>query len=342
MNRNVYTLLVAAMVASVLNVAQAETMADRKQRIMRKYMRERQDIMQSDLGVPDAAQEDSRVVESEQFKEPSLEFQRQKGGVAPPPSVRPLPVQQPERSWWLETAEMEEDPYADPFSSHTDAREGSEDSWSPWGKRDDSSAYDDGAYGQQRNGGDDTYSGHREGSPIYGGDSSQQWDGRGDTYPGGQSVYGRQSESRNRSSVSGMTYDGYTVRRVPTSRDNDRTPGFYGRQQTDTRGTDSGWGVDSAVRYGSSPSSGLLQTPFSSPASTQDWSLQNQTPGYTPYRSPFQIQGDEQRRYGGDLQPQQPQYSRPNNYEKWKDTNKAWDPTTDNSYLDELMRNQRR
>lgn len=332
MNKYVYTLLTAAMVASVLNVAQAETMADRKQRIMRKYMRERQDIMQSDLGVPHAVQEDARVVESEQFREPSPEFHRQKGGIAPPPSVRPLPVQQPERNWWLETAEMEEDPYADPFSSKTDVREGSAESWSPWGKRDDSSAYGS-AYGQQRDKGDDTYSDSREGA------FGLQWDGRGDTYPGGQSVYGRQSESRNRSSVSGMTYDGYTVRRVPTSRESDQIPGFYGRQRTDIRGTDSGWGLDSDVRDGSSPSSGLLTSPFPSPYATQDWSSQNQTPGYTPYRSPYQVQGDEQRRYGGDLQPH---YSRPNNYQNWKDNNKAWDPTADNSYLDELMRNQRR
>jgi hypothetical protein len=342
MNRNVYVLLIAAILASVLNAARAETMAERKQRIMRKYMRERQDIVQSDFGVPDATQEDARVAESEQFKEPQVEFQRQQGGVAPPPATRPAPVQQ-ERNWWLETAEMEEDPYADPFSSKTDAAEESADFWSPWGSREDSPAYG-GTYGQQRDERqDDTYSGSLEESSVYGGAYDQQRDGRrGDTYPGSWSAYGTQSEYGTGSSGSGTMYDGYTSRRAPTSRESDRNSVLYGQQQPGTRGTDSGWGLNSVDRYGSSPSSELLQSPFPPSSATQDWSSQNEAPGYTPYRNPYEVQGDEQRRSGGNLPPQQPQYSRPNNYQKWKDNNKAWDPTSDNSYLDELMRNQRR
>lgn len=336
MNRSVYTFMTAAILALVLNVAHAETMAERKQRIMRKYMRERQDIMQSDLGVPDAAQEDARVVESEQFRELSPKFERQKGGAMMPvvQPNQPVPVQS-ERNWWLETAEMEGDPFANPFSSKADAGEGSTSSWSPWGRREDSSVYGD-AYGRQRDGRGGTYSGSREGS------SSQQREGRGDNYPDTWSAYGMPGESGNRSSGSGMTYDGYTSRRVPASRESDRSAGFYGRQQTDTRGTDSAWGLNSVDRYGSAPSSGLLLSPFPSSSTAQDWSSQNQAPGYTPYRSPYQIQGDEQRRSGSTQPPQQPQYSRPNNYQKWKDNNKAWDPTSDNSYLDELMRNERR
>ena len=344
MNRNVYALLTAAILASVLSVAQAETMAERKQRIMRKYMRERQDIAQSDLGVPETPQEeDARVVASEQFKELlSPDFQRQESGVAPLPAVRPMPVQQPERNWWLETAERVENPGANPFSSKTDGEKGSAGSWSPWDRRDDSSAYG-GAFGQQRDERDDTYSSSRDRSSIYGGPASQQWDGRrGDTYPSGQSAYDGQRNSGNGSSAWGMSYDGYTSRRAPTSRENDRTSGFYGSQQTDTRGMDGGWGYNSVGGYGSSTSSGLLQSPFASSFDAQNPGSQNQTPAYTPYRSPYEVQGEEQRRYGDSLQPQQPQYSRPNSYQKWKDTNKAWDPTADNSYLNELMQNQRR
>lgn len=340
MKRNVFVLLTAAVVLSVLNMARAETMAERKQRIMRRYMRERQDIMQSDFGVPEAVQEDSRIVESEQFKELPLDFKRQQGGVVPPPMARPLPVQQEERNWWLETPEVEEDLFADPFSSRNDAGKGSADSWSPWGKRDDSSAY--GAdYGQPRDGQDDTYSGRRKDSSIYDGATRQQWGGRGATYPGSPSGYGQQSESGNRS-ASGMTYDGYTTRRAPTSRERNQMPSYYGRQQVETRGTGSGWNLDSGGRYNSSASPGLPQSSLPSPTDTQGWSSQNQTPGYTPYRSPYQDQGNEQRRYGDNLQPQPSQYSRPNNSQKWKDSNKVWDPTSGNLYLDELMRNDRR
>ena len=338
MKLNVFALLIAAVLLSLPNVARAETMAQRKQRIMRRYMRERQDIMQSDFGVPEAVQEDSRIAESEQFKELSPDFQRQKGGVAPPPMARSLPVQQEERNWWLETPEEEENLFADPFSAKTDAKEESTSAWSPWGKRDDSSAYGN-AYGQQRDGQDDTYSGRREQSTVYGDAYGQQ---RGDTYPGAWSAYGVPGESGNRSYGSGMTYDGYTTRRVPTSRERDQMPGYYGRQQLETRGTGPGWTLDSGGRYNSSPALGLPQSSLPSPTDTRGWSSQNQTPGYTPYRSPYQTQGNEQDRYGGNMQSQPSPYTRPNNYQKWKDSNKAWEPASGNVYLDELMRNERR
>jgi hypothetical protein len=343
MNRSVYVFVTATIIVSVLNGAHAESMVERKQRIMRKYMRERQDIVQSDLGLSAAVEEDARVVESERFKELSPNFERQKGVTMPrviQPN-QPVPVQS-ERNWWLETAEMDTDSFANPFSSRTDAEEGSTSSWSPWGRREDSSIYGN-AYGQQRDGQDETYSGRREDSSVYGDAYGQQREGRrGDTYPGAWSAYGMPGESGNRSSGSGMTYGGYTTRRAPASRENDRSSGFYGRQQTEPRGTGGAWGINSGGRYGSAPSSGLPQSPFPPSSTAQDWNSQNQIPGYTPYRSPYQDQGGEQRRSGSNLQPQQPQYSRPNNYQKWKDNNKAFDPTSDNSYLDELMRNQRR
>jgi len=339
MNRNVYTLLSAAILSSVLNVAQAETMEERKQRIMRKYMRERQDVLQSDFEVPNAIEEDARVVDSEGFKELATDFQREES-VRRPQMVQPnqpVPVES-RRNWWLETAEMQEDPFANPFSSKTDAEKGSADSWSPWGRREDSSIYGN-AYGQQRDGRSGS---QEEDFSVSGGASSQQWNRRGDTYPGSPSVYGRQNESSGAFSVSGMPYDGYSARRSPASLESDQRSLIYGRQQINTRRTDSGWGLESGGRYNSAPSAGLQQSRLLSPTDTQGWSSQTQPSGYTPYRNPYQVQGDEQRRYNGNLQPQQPQYSRPDNYQKWKDSNEAWDPTSGNSYLDELMRNERR
>ena len=315
MNRSIYALLTAVLLVSTLNIAQAETMEERKQRIMRKYMRERQDVSQSDLGVPEAEVEDARVLESEQFKEPSVEFKRQQGVSAPPPALRPVPLQQ-DRNWWLETTDTEGDLFSDPFASKSETEEKSKSAWSPWGKREDSS--------------------------IYGGDDGRQqgWR-REDSYPGGQPAYGAQSDSGYGISGSGVTDDGYTSRWSPTSRESDRLPGIYERQQRDARRTDSGWGGSSSGRYGTLPSSGYPNSTIPSSSAAQGWNSQNQTPGYTPYRSPYQSE-DQRRRSGDSLQPQQPQYTRPDNFQKWKDSNKAWDPTSDNPYLDELMPNQRR
>lgn len=236
---------------------------------------------------------------------------------------------------------MEEDPFADPFSSQTDSDERSADSRSPWGRREDSSTYG-GGYGQQRDRQDDSYSGSREDSSIYGDDSSLQWGGRGSAYPDRSSVYGSQRKYGDQSSLPDMTYDGFTTGRAPTSRENNQMPGYYGRQQMNTRGAGTGWELDSGRRYDALPSTGWPQSTLPTPTDRQGWSSQDQTPGYTPYRNPYQTEDDGQRRYGDNFQPQQTEYSRPNNYQKWKDRNESWNPSSGNAYLDELMRDDRR
>jgi hypothetical protein len=340
MNRHVHILLVAAFIASGLNAVNAETMEERKQRIMRKYMRERQDIVQSDLGVSEDVQgpEDVRIAESEKFKEPSLEFKRQDGGVAPRPiPPRPMPVQS-ERNWWLETTEMEEDSSADPFSSMRDSEESAKNRWSPWGNRDDEEAY-----GRQRDEQVDIYSGSQDDSFISGDAAGQQWSGRrDDTYPGRQSAYGIRNDPGYGSALPGTTYDGYTTRRAATYGESERMSGYSGQQPAGTRGTDTGWMLDSGGRYRPSQSTGLLPPSLTPSYDTPGLTSQGQATGYTPYKSPYQMQDDRQRRSGGNLQPQQTPYIRPNNYQKWKDNNKTWDPTDGNSYLDELMRDERR
>ncbi|HSR88004.1 MAG TPA: hypothetical protein VLL07_03540, partial [Pontiella sp.] len=87
---------------------------------------------------------------------------------------------------------------------------------------------------------------------------------------------------------------------------------------------------------------GLPQSSLTPSSDALGFSSQGQAAGYAPYTSPYQIQYDQQRRSGGNLQPQQTPYMRPNNYDRWKDNNKTWDPSAGNSYLDELMRDQRR
>lgn len=312
MNRKIYMLLAVGILASILSAARAETMAERKQRIMRKYLRERQDIAQSDLVVPNASVEDARITESEKFIEPQVAFQRQEGGVAPPRAARPAPVQA-ERSWWLDTAEIDEDP----FSSGSDTANQSTEPWSPWSSREDSSA---------------------SGSSS---ESQGIWR-QGDSFLGGRSGYDVLTEGDNGSTATSLTYGGYTSRWSTATEGMDRMSGRYGRQQTENRATSRRWGLNPVNSYGSSPSSGLLYSPFPTPNTTRSGNTQNQVPGYTPYTSPFQSERDEQGRNRSNLQPQQPEYSRPQPYEKWKDNNKTWDPTEDDSYLDALMRDKRR
>lgn len=312
MNRKVYVLLAVGVLASVVNAARAETMAERKQRIMRKYLRERQDIAQSDLIVPDTSQDDTRITESEKFLEPQVAFQRQEGGVAPPPAARPAPVQA-ERSWWLDTAEIEDDP----FSSGSDTEDQSRQPWSPWGRGEDSSASGRSA----------------EPQGIW---------RQGDSFLGSRSGYDALTEGDNATTASSLTYGGYTSRWSTAREGMNRMSGRYGYQQTENRAPSSGWSLNPANSYGSSPSSGLLYSPFPTPTTTPSGNTQNQVPGYTPYTSPFQSERDEQGRNRSNLQPQQPEYSRPQPYQKWKDKNKTWDPTKDDSYLDALMQDKRR
>ncbi len=115
MNRIAYMVLVVAVLAPPGHNAFGETMAERKQRIMRKYMRERQSVVQSDLEVP-SAEEDERITESEKFIQPQADLTRNEASRPPAaPLVRPLPVQT-EKNWLLIDADPDADPYADPFA----------------------------------------------------------------------------------------------------------------------------------------------------------------------------------------------------------------------------------
>ncbi len=111
-------------------------MAERKQRITRKYLRERQEMAESGLALPVDSQEDERITASEKFKEVELDLNR-KSPAAPPPApvVRAVPAQaQP--SWMLED-DPDADPYADPFAPDEGGGldEGGSDWWTQWQMR---------------------------------------------------------------------------------------------------------------------------------------------------------------------------------------------------------------
>jgi hypothetical protein len=68
-----------------------------------------------------------------------------------------------------------------------------------------------------------------------------------------------------------------------------------------------------------------------------------ETPAYKPYTNPYDTRrGQQQTPDGGQRTQQQRQYYKPDAYQQWKERSKAWDPTKDDAYLDDLMRQNRR
>ena len=150
MNKAVQILFFITLLPLVGN-AREETMEERKQRVTRKYLRERVDITQSDMHVPEYAAEDERVTDSEQYKELDGGFARQEEGTmlrSPAPKRRPAPRPAAD-NWLLADAELEDDPYS------TTGTEKKDDYWALWG---DKSKSDDQQRSSRREQRSDPYS----------------------------------------------------------------------------------------------------------------------------------------------------------------------------------------
>ncbi len=193
MKRIVHGFLVAAVLAPLCGNAYGETMAERKQRIMRKYLRERQEVVQSDMVLPNIA-EDERITESEKFKEAKVELSRQQPA-ARPPMFRPIPIQT-RQSWILEDEDPDADPYADPFAMDSGESQNSDKGnwWTQWNNR------------QERGGGEDpavgTYDYRRTGSYGAGGQTGYDYSRQqnpNSSYSYGQparTMYGQEPDSQ--------------------------------------------------------------------------------------------------------------------------------------------------
>ncbi len=294
--------MIAAVAASFCSVSRGETMAERKQRIMRKYLRERQEVVQSDMQLPYVLEEDERVVDSEKYRA-DVDLTRRKLPVPQQvPMARPVPVQA-QNNWMLNQEESEFDPMADPFAEDTgetaaDRRKGWLEEWRK--KQSERIAEREAATQEPYSyaSGRDPY-GSGQGTSGY---STQQ--GR---YSTGYAPYGSQPQA------------GYNT--IPS--------------------TGNGIGPYGTTSYGSNPS-GMLQFPDSGLGSDDSADRTPSSSGYTPYQSPYQKQMEERRKQTTPQQSQPQEFSRPTPYKQWKDNNKGWDPTADDSYLDELMRRNRR
>ncbi len=301
MKRIIQKLLIFAVVAAFCGTAQGETMAERKQRIMRKYLRERQTVVQTGL-IPETTGENEQVLESEKYQQQAKMDISRNERTSPPlrPVVRPIPVQARRQNWMLEDENKDFDPNADPFA--LDAGDGVQEEkknwWTQWQERQE-------MYGSDRQ-------------------SANASENYGD----------RRDNAYTRRSI-----DGYRGSEYQRSSRNDYGSTFTTRNGSNPS-TSSTLGPYSTSSYGTSPSSGMLTLP--PPSRSTETGSQTTDDGYTPYKSPF-LQDQQDRRSMQATPPtQQQEFTRPSPYKQWKDNNKAWDPTADDAYVDELMRHNRR
>lgn len=315
MRKAVQILLLAAVLLPLARAAREETLDERKKRITRKYLRERVNVTQSDMYVPsDLPPEDERVLESEQFKqtEDALTREQPATPMPPPPQRRPMPQQQ-ESNWLLEGLDdKERDPYADPFA--LDKPKGAEaDTWTP-----------------MESNGDSRYGADRQRNPYERYDPYASRNRYGESPSGTDAA--RQSPYANQYGTQGNP--------VQTDR--------YGRSTDQSQPP--GRTLYTPRSYGSSPDSGLLGSPFpqlETPSGTDAYrrpGTPRETPGYKPYTSPYQTrqqQRSQQSPYGTQRQQRQ-EYIKPDAFKQWKQRNKTWDPTQDDAYTDDLMRQNRR
>jgi hypothetical protein len=285
-------------------------MEERKRRVTRKYLRERTNIVQGDAEVPFEDTADESVIDSERFVQPEVDFQRQEPP-PPPAPPRPLPVEGNE-DWLLTVDPMTDDPYADPFSKAApeDSSRKKED-WLTWGMEPNPSSFG----GVQRDSWYDRRSQEAE--------HPQSYDLRRESLlksrdPRSFSSEGKQPGFQQQESIMG----GY--------------PELFGRQQKGQSGH-TGTGLDLLYDKGFNPT--LDQSRSAQPGDRPFGSRSQMKPhGYTPYKSPYQTQREQQQR--GSYRPPEQEYKRQDSFQKWKDKNQSrFDPSRDDAYIDELMPN---
>ncbi|MEE9369585.1 MAG: hypothetical protein V3V05_12095 [Pontiella sp.] len=192
MNKTVQLLIIVALLP-MLGAAREETMEERKQRVTRKYLRERMNIAQSDMYVPSAIEDDEQVAGSKQYKDVEGAFERQEVGTRPPlPPAQPRPIpQQDNRNWLLNDASVMEDPFADPFNPYSSREEGAQDSeyWSTWGGRPDDQSESRTSRSDQR------YDPYANRSSTVDSRTQSVLDPRASTMDGRTSIFGRREAS---------------------------------------------------------------------------------------------------------------------------------------------------
>lgn len=298
MNKVIQILLIVALFPAV-GFTKNETLEERKQRIMRKYLRAHARITQSDMAVPVEGEEDERVVESERFDELPVEFDRHEGVTAPPPPDPRRMARKAEVNWLLED-EDENDPYADPFAKKDkDEDDPYADPFAPKKKRSDSWPI----WGEDDSDRTDRYDAYSS----YGNDSSSDYD------------YYQYNRSGSKESSSGNSEDSRSPEEERYSR--------YGRK--DYSGTAGGRSDQQNKSWGTSDSKTSLQSSFMKPpmAETQRWGSQVDPKGFVPENKSYKPASRRQPSQWNNVSPAQqpPEFKREDSYQQWKARNKASD-----------------
>ena len=103
----VFIFIIQLLLISICGEAAEETLEERKKRIMRKYASIKTTIMQSDMEVVSAFNEDERVIASEIMQVDDLQFEREEPNrMIRPPVARPN-MQQNQSNWLLDSEEVD-------------------------------------------------------------------------------------------------------------------------------------------------------------------------------------------------------------------------------------------
>ena len=294
-------------------------MAERRQRIMRKYLRERSNISQSEIEVPFARPEDFGLAESEQFKESQVSLQRNEGGTPMPlpPPRRPRPTAG-NRNWLLAV-----DPVPDDADSEKTPKK--QKDWSSWGMDREQSPYG----GTQHNG---FYDRRNQEAPFakssgYGSRPEGLFNSRGYTpFSSGRDSSGFQRQE----SIPGGGFSS-----------------LFDRKQDESSGSSLGALDLSRDRiYSPALNQGSLQSPFqrkSTPSADRSFDSGSRGQGYTPYKSPYETQREKQQQPWGGQTRQGAEYKKVDAYQEWKKKNPVrYDPTGDDAFINEVMPKSRR
>ena len=295
-------------------------MAERRQRIMRRYLRERSNIVQSDLEVPVARPEDEALTESKQYKETQINLQHQAAGTpmpSPPPPRRP-PAQTENSNWLLAADPLLSNPF-----SPADTKE-SPKKMTDWSTREqEQSPYGGVQYESwfsRKNEEVPVENGTRYGSRQEGISTSR---GYNPFSFGGNSFGTQQQETALRSEYSSL----------------------FGRKQEGSSG--SGFGSLDLSRertYDPNQNKGYLQNPLlPSPSANRSNGTETKRQDYVPYKSPYETrrQQQQQRQWGGQNQQEQ-EYKRVNPYQEWKKRTPVYDPTDNDAFINEHMPKSKR
>jgi len=321
MKRGIHIVLMLVCLVPLLSSAREESMEERRQRIMRRYLRNRSSIAQSDLEVPVPRTDDELLAETEQRKKSQIDLQRQEGGSSmppPPPPRRPPPMTQ-NRNWLLDIDPLVTDPFAP--ANDTQETPDKKADWTTWGKEDDS------PYGGVKY--ESWFNRKKKEEPVVNGNrsgSSQEgiYPARGGYNPfsfGGNSFGSQQKET------------------VPPG----GNPGLFGRKQESSFGSR---GLSQEQRNDLNQQQGILQSPFMRRSGGLPGSESKGQQGYVPYKSLYETRSEQQKKkqqqqWGGQTQ-QENEYQKVNPYQEWKKRTSVYDPAGNNAFINEHMPKSKR